>query len=68
MTRNQIRTFVQTSSVERIREVLDLLQKLENRVPLIGLPEKEAAFIHDLRDHAPFFRALADEKLQRSVG
>jgi hypothetical protein len=65
MTRNQIRAFVQSSSAERIREVLDLLQKLENRLPLNGLPEKEAAFIHDLRDHAAFFRALADEKLQQ---
>jgi hypothetical protein len=32
MTRSQIRAFVDSSSVERIRE-LDLLQKLKNRVP-----------------------------------
>jgi hypothetical protein len=65
MTRSQIRTFVETSSVERIREVLDLLQKLKNRVPPGQLPEKDRAFLLDLRDHEAFFRELADEKLQR---
>jgi hypothetical protein len=33
MTRSQLRAFVDSSSVERIREVLELLQKLKNRVP-----------------------------------
>jgi hypothetical protein len=64
MTRSQIRTFVETSSIERIREVLDLLQKLKNRVPPDQLPEKDRAFVLDLRDHEAFFRALADQKLQ----
>jgi hypothetical protein len=65
MTRSQIRTFVETSSVERIREVLDLLQKLKNRVPQTQLPEKDRAFVLDLRDHEAFFRSLADAKLQK---
>jgi hypothetical protein len=65
MTRSQIRTFVETSSVERIREVLDLMQKLKNRVPPEQLPEKDRAFLLDLRDHEAFFRELADAKLQR---
>ena len=65
MTRSQIRTFVETSSVERIREVLDLLQKLKNRVPPGELPEKDRAFVLDLRDHEAFFRELADVKLQK---
>lgn len=65
MTRSQIRTFVESSTVERIREVLDLLQKLKNRVPPDQLPEKDRAFVLDLRDHEDFFRALADLKLQR---
>jgi hypothetical protein len=65
MTRSQIRTFVETSSVERIREVLDLLQKLKNRVPVSELPQNEAAFLLDLRDHEAFFRNLADAKLQK---
>ena len=63
MTRSQIRTFVESSSVERIREVLDLLQKLKNRVPLTKLPQQEVAFLLDLRDHEAFFRELADKKL-----
>lgn len=63
MTRNQIKTFVETSTVERIREVLDLLQKLKNRVPPDQLPEKDRAFVLDLRDHEAFFRELADAKL-----
>jgi hypothetical protein len=63
MTRSQIRTFVETSSTERIREVLDLLQKLKNRVPPDQLPEKDRAFLLDLRDHEAFFRELADAKL-----
>jgi hypothetical protein len=44
MTRSQIRHFVETSSVERIREVLDLLQKLKRHVPLSELPQHEVAF------------------------
>jgi hypothetical protein len=65
MTRSQIRTFVETSSVQRIREVLDLMQKLKNRVPHDQLPEKDRAFLLDLRDHEAFFRELADAKLQK---
>jgi hypothetical protein len=65
MTRSQIRMFVESSSVERIREVLDLLQKLKNRVPPDQLPEKDRAFLLDLRDHEAFFRDLADAKLQK---
>jgi hypothetical protein len=65
MTRSQIRRFVESSSIERIREVLDLLQKLRNRVPPEQLPEQDRAFLLDLRDHEPFFRELADAKLQR---
>lgn len=65
MTRSQIRAFVEGSSVERIREVLDLLQKLKNRVPPDRLPEKDRAFVLDLRDHEDFFRGLADVKLQK---
>ena len=64
MTRSQIRQFVETSTIERIREVLDLLQKLKNRVPPEQLPEKDRAFLLDLRDHEAFFRELADAKLQ----
>jgi hypothetical protein len=65
MTRSQIRSFVETSSVERVREVLDLLQKLKNRVPPSELPQDQVAFLLDLRDHEAFFRTLADEKLQQ---
>jgi hypothetical protein len=65
MTRGQIRNFVETSSPERIREVLDLLQKLNNHVPVSQLPEKEVSFLLDLRDHQAFFRELADAKLQK---
>lgn len=65
MTRSQIRTFVESSSVERVREVLDLMQKLKNRVPPDQLPEKDRAFLLDLRDHEAFFRELADLKLQK---
>jgi hypothetical protein len=65
MTRSQIRAFVQSSSAERIREVLDLLQKLKNHVPVSQLPEKDVAFVLDLRDHEAFFRELADAKLQK---
>lgn len=64
MTRSQIRAFVEGSSVERIREVLDLLQKLKNHVPPSQLPQHEVAFLLDLRDHEDFFRSLADAKLQ----
>ena len=65
MTRSQIRAYVEVSSVERIREVLDLLQKLKNRVPHSQLPQHEVAFLLDLRDHEAFFRGLADQKLQK---
>ena len=65
MTRSQIRRFVESSSIERIREVLDLLQKLKNRVPPEQLPEQDRAFLLDLRDHESFFRELADAKLQQ---
>jgi hypothetical protein len=65
MTRSQIRAFVESSSKERIREVLDLMQKLKNRVPPEQLPEKDRAFLLDLRDHEAFFRELADAKLQQ---
>lgn len=65
MTRSQIRRFVEESSVERIREVLDLMQKVRNRVPPEQLPEKDRAFLLDLRDHEAFFRELADAKLQK---
>jgi hypothetical protein len=64
MTRNQIRAFVQGASAERIREVLDLLQKLRKHVPVSQLPEKEVPFLLDLRDHEAFFRELADAKLR----
>ena len=37
MTPKQVRIFVETSSIERIREVLDHLQKLKNRRPLTEL-------------------------------
>ena len=63
MTRSQVRAFVEASSVERIREVLDLLQKLKNHVPPDQLPERDRAFVVDLRDHEAFFRELADAKL-----
>jgi hypothetical protein len=63
MTRSQIRSFVENSSIERIREVLDLLQKVKNRVPPSQLPEKDREFLLDLRDHEAFFRELADRKL-----
>lgn len=65
MTRSQIRTFVDTSSKERIREVLDLMQKVKARVPPSQLPEKDREFLLDLRDHEAFFRELADAKLQQ---
>ena len=55
---------VETSSVERIREVLDLLQKLKRHVPLSELPQHEVPFLLDLRDHEEFFKTLADAKLQ----
>ena len=64
MTRGQIRAFVQESSVERIREVLDEMQKLRNHLPLDTLPEAEQRFLLDLRDHEEFFRTLADDKLR----
>lgn len=65
VTRSQIRSFVEASSVERIREVLDLLQKLKRHVPLSELPQHEVPFLLDLRDHEEFFKTLADAKLQQ---
>jgi hypothetical protein len=65
VTRSQVRAFVEGSSVERIREVLDLMQKLKNRVPYSQLPQNELPFLLDLRDHEDFFRSLADTKLQK---
>ena len=65
MTRSQVRAFVEGSSVERIRQVLDLMQKVKNRVPESQLPSHEVAFLLDLRDHEAFFRSLADAKLQK---
>ena len=65
MTRSQVRAFVESSGVERIREVLDLLQKLKNHVPPEKLPERDRAFVLDLRDHEAFFRELADAKLEK---
>jgi hypothetical protein len=64
MTRSQIRTFVQGSSIERLRQVLDSLQRLRNHVPLDSLPETEQRFLLDLRDHEDFFRSLADARLR----
>jgi hypothetical protein len=65
MTPRQVRAFVEGSSVERIREVLDLMQKVKNRVPHSQLPQHEVGFLLDLRDHEAFFRSLADAKLQK---
>jgi len=65
VTRSQVRAFVEGSSVERIREVLDLMQKLKNRIPHGQLPQNELPFLLDLRDHEEFFRSLADAKLQK---
>ena len=65
MTKSQIRAFVETSSVERVREVLDLLQKLKKHVPVSALPQHDVTFLLDLRDHEAFFRSLADTKLQQ---
>jgi len=62
LTRNQVRAFVQDSTIERVREALDGLQSLKAHRP-IG-DEKEKAFLLDLRDHEAFFKQLADEKLQ----
>ncbi len=64
MTKGQITRFVQESSVERIREVLDRLQALKLHKPLEGLTETEMRFLLDLRDHEAHFNALADRKLQ----
>jgi hypothetical protein len=61
MTRNQIRAFVEQSSVERLRQVLDQLVSLKLHRPI---PESERNFLLDLRDHEAFFKQLADEKLQ----
>jgi len=65
MTPRQVRSFVEGASVERIREVLDLMQKVKKRVPPSELPQHEVAFLLDLRDHEAFFRELADARLQK---
>lgn len=65
MTRSQVRSFVESANVERIREVLDLLHKLKNHLPPERLPERDRAFVLDLRDHEAFFRELADAKLEK---
>ena len=65
MTRNQVRAFVQESSIERLREVLDGLQALKAHRAIAD--EKEKAFLLDLRDHEAFFKQLADERLQGGV-
>ena len=64
MTRSQIRAFVQESSVERVREVLDRFQRLKLHKPIDDLPQAEQSFLLDLRDHEEFFKTLADQKLQ----
>lgn len=64
MTKSQLRTFVEQSSIERIRNVLNELQLLQRHASLEHLPEDEQKFLLDLRDHEPFFRSLADAKLQ----
>lgn len=61
MTRNQVRTFVHESSIERLREVLDQLTSLKLHRPI---PDSERNFLLDLRDHDAFFKQLADERLQ----
>ena len=48
MTPRQVRAFVEGSSVQRIREVLDLMQKLKSRVPHSQLPQHEVAFLGGL--------------------
>jgi len=64
MTRSQIRTLVEQASLKRVRELLDGLQQLHNRKTVDHLPETEARLLLDLRDNEPFFRELADAKLQ----
>ncbi len=64
MTRGDIRRFVEGASVERVRQVLDDLEKLKRHVPPSAFAEAEARFLLDLRDHEEFFRTLADAKLQ----
>jgi hypothetical protein len=61
MTRSQVRAFVESSSIERVREVLNRLEALRRHAPV---PETERAFLLDLRDHEEFFRSLADARLQ----
>lgn len=63
MTKGQITRFVAESSVERIREVLDRLQKLKNHAPPSAFSQDELSFLLDLRDHEAHFRMLADAKL-----
>lgn len=61
MTRSQVRKFVEESSIERIREVLNRMLALKRHEPI---PAHERAFLLDLRDHEEFFRSLADARLQ----
>ena len=60
MTRGQIRKFVDSSSVQRIREMVDLLQKLQNHVPVSELPRHDVALLLDLRDHESFLELNSD--------
>jgi hypothetical protein len=66
MTKNQVRALVEGSSIQRLREVLDGLERLRRRVPLDNLPAAEQRFLLDLRDHEEFFRSLADAKLHNA--
>jgi hypothetical protein len=66
MTRSQVRSFVEASSIERIREVLDRLTSLKLRRKL-EVPQAEMAFLLDLRDHEGFFKTLADARLQQGT-
>ena len=61
MTRSQVRKFVEESSLEKIRAVLNKLQALKRHEPIA---ESDRAFLLDLRDHEEFFRSLADARLQ----
>ena len=62
MTRGDVRRMVEAASIQRLREILDLLQALKLHRPIED--EKEKAFLLDLRDHEAFFKELADAKLQ----
>lgn len=63
MTKGEITRFVAAASLERLRAVLDGLQKLKNHAPSSQFREDELRFLLDLRDHEAHFRMLADAKL-----